>query len=177
MISKLEIDLKVNEICDFVPELAYPRYREIIGEVYSCLRENNVFLAIKKKLKTSKTVWDNQNSVIKPIKVVLGIGNFTKSILWDLVHELGHLLIFDFGKNVPDPIPWWLIPERKCASKEEAQTQLDNEEKAWDAAEGWLNERFPWGEGERDNFNSWRRFCIGSYIKQLKEFETRCLVT
>lgn len=179
MINKQEIDLKVSEICKDVPELAYPRYKEIIGEVYSCLRENNVYLFVKQGCKTSTTRWINENGMVKPMHIELGVGNyFGTSVLWNLAHELAHLLIFDFGKNVPEPKPWWLIPPQRCASnKEEAQLRLDNEEEAWDVAEEWLNGKFPLEEGERDDFNLCRKLCIDTYKAKVKCFEADCLIT
>jgi hypothetical protein len=168
---------RVNEICDPILELACSRYKEIIGEVYSCLIKNNVcWRVVKQGCIRSKTEWTHQNNVLKP-EIELCVSNFLgKSVLWDLVHELGHLLILDFGRKVPIPIPWWLswLPKQECAqNKEEAQLQLGNEKAAWDAAERWLREKLSLKEDELDDFNARRELCLDSYREKVKDFENK----
>jgi len=176
MINKKEIDLKVSEICSHVPELVCLRYKEIIGEVYLRLRKNNVYLLVKQGCDRSDIQWVHDNSVLKPYLIKLGVSNyFCKSVLWDLVHELGHLLIFDFGRKVPEPKPWWLmLPRQRCArNKGEAQLQLNNEEAAWDTGEKWLKEKFTLREDEWDDFNSRRKLCLDTYKGKVEHFGNR----
>jgi len=168
---------RVNEICDHIPELAYLRYKEIVGEVYSCLIENSVcWRVVKQDCLRSKTEWTQQNGVLKPGIVELCVNNYLgKSVLWDLVHELGHLLILDFGRKVPVPMPWWLrLPKQECArNKEEAQLQLENEKAAWDTAEEWLNVTLALTQGELEDFNSRRNSCLATYKEKVGYFEKK----
>jgi hypothetical protein len=174
--NKKQIDLKVSEICCHVPELACLRYKEVIGEIYSCLIKHNVYLrVVKEHCDRSYTQWNYHNSMLEPLGIELCVGNYSgKSVLWDLVHELGHLLFFDFGKEVPESIPWWLMPPKRCAENEkEAQLQLDDEEKAWNIAEEWLNRKFSLRKDESDDFNSHRKSCLATYKAKVKYFENR----
>lgn len=176
MINKKEIGMKVREICSPVPELVCLRYKEIIGEVYLRLIENNVYLRIKKDCIRSKTEWNRDNSTLKPLGIELCVSNYLcKSVLWDLVHELAHLLMFDFGRKVPEPRPWWLIqsPPRCARNKEEAQLRFNNEEIAWDTAEKWLREKFTLSEDEWDDFNSRRKLCLDTYKGKVEHFGNR----
>jgi len=167
---------KVSEICHYVPELACPRYKGIIGEVYSCIIKNGVcWRVVEQGCDRSKIEWTQHNSVLKP-GIELCVSNYLgKSVLWDLVHELGHLLIFDFGRKVPIPKPWWLrLPQQRCArNEEEAQLQLKNEEAAWDAAEEWLNVRLALTQDELEDFNSRRNSCLATYKEKVAYFEKK----
>jgi hypothetical protein len=169
---------KVSEICHHVPELACSRYKEIIGEVYSCLIKNSVcWRVVKQGCDRSKIEWIQHNSVLNPT-IELCVSNYLgKSVLWDLVHELGHLLIFDFGRKVPRPKPWWLrLPRQRCAqNKEEAQLQLKNEEAAWDAAEKWLEGKLSLREDESDDFNARRKSCLDTYRAKVEYFKNKTI--
>ena len=108
------IDQKVREICDRVSELALLRYKEVIAEIYSSLIQNDVYLAvIESNCYQSILEWNNPDHMPQPLGIKLCVSNYEgKSVLWDLVHEFNHLLIFNFGKTVPKPEPWWLIPQK-----------------------------------------------------------------
>ncbi|NLD28217.1 MAG: hypothetical protein GX659_05365 [Myxococcales bacterium] len=63
------------------------------------------------------------------------------TIIWDLVHEVGHLLIFDLSK---------------IRNKE-------HEQHAWDAGEQLVSDKYPCIENNRQSFEEWKKDCLSTY--------------
>ena len=100
-----------------------------------------------------------------------GVGGL--SVFWDLAHEIGHLLLFDFGRAVPEPPPWWLeLPKRCARTQEEALELLSHEAAAWEEAEGYMTSTLPLLHDEAilEGFHRRRETCLDTYRAKVRSF-------
>jgi hypothetical protein len=137
----------VDEICHYVPALA--EHRDAIMRVEGDLHARKFTIAVVSAGNApprSSVLWAER---ILYLSVYNGWGG--RSVLWDLLHELGHVL---------SGLPELQGPPRTEAERTE---QRRRERVAWEFAWKFIEEHAPDLRVHLEDFDRRREFCMKSY--------------
>jgi hypothetical protein len=137
----------VDEICHYVPALA--EHRDAITRVERDLHARKFTIAVvsaRNAPPRSSVRWEEH---MLYLAVHNGWGG--RSVLWDLLHELGHVLSG--------------LPELQDQPRTEAERteQRRRERIAWDHARTFIEEHAPDLRVHLEDFERRREFCMKSY--------------
>jgi hypothetical protein len=139
----------VDEICHYVPALA--EHRDAITRVECELHAKKFTIAVVSARNEARSWVDWTNGLLY-LSVYNGCGG--RSVLWDLLHELGHILSDE--------------PELRGQPRTEAERteQQRRERIAWESARTFIEEHAPDLKVHLEDFERRRDFCMKSYMRR-----------